>query len=137
MNKLIIPSVFLSGIFSLFIVFDTQFQLAQAHDTNVVSGALTANTNVSIYHPSYAQLKHDVQWDEQYMAILEKNNAPEALIVSHPDWSEIKSHLQKLKDELKAIDNDKQMTSLSHLQGMQKEEQKIHQALFRDGTQEK
>jgi hypothetical protein len=120
----------LSAIFLALIVVNSNS--VQAHDTNVVSGAFTANTDVSIYHPGYAQLKHDVQWDEQYLGILEKHNSMETLAVSHPGWSDMKLHLQKLKAELDRIDNDKQMTSLSHLKNMQKEEQEIHRVLFLD-----
>jgi hypothetical protein len=101
-----------------------------AQNANMHSTAWKVDTDFSIYHPDYIQLKHNIQWDNQYLQILKKNNPDNASVIK--TISEVEPDLQKLNEEIAIIDHsEKQSFSKSQLNKMQKEESEIHHRLFK------
>jgi hypothetical protein len=101
-----------------------------AQNTNMHSTAWKVDTDFSIYHPDYIQLKRNIQWDNQYLQILKKNNPDNASVIK--TISEVEPDLQKLNEEIAIIDHsEKQSFSKSQLNKMQKEESEIHHRLFK------
>lgn len=105
--------------------------MAWGQSNHVYAVAWKVDTDFSIYHPDYIQLKRNIQWDNQYLQMLKKNNLDNASSVQ--TISEVEPGLQKLNEEIVIIEHsEKQTLSKSKLEKLKKEEENIHHLLFKE-----